>query len=259
MYPPGYQLALLPWMEFFGTSVISAMVFHLMLFAVVAWLTVAIVRKYFSGERELCAGGAVALCGSPLATGRMDLAHNFGLGSLWHGIADDEREWQRTASVADAGGDHGDSCYCAAFYVGDRGSALYFMAQRFIWRARWRCNGRGDVIDFLFDAVCHRRRDGVCGRHDFASRYKEPLWWGGFMESARQQSVVSGGFHAPILPDLLKLARSAPVFILALMLAPVMWARWKEIWSIAPGKRCLALFAGSDFVGDGMGIAGRWI
>src|ERR1700722_9005904 len=50
LYPPGYQAVLLPWMEMFGTSVISAMALHLVLFGISAWLTVMILQRFFPAE-----------------------------------------------------------------------------------------------------------------------------------------------------------------------------------------------------------------
>jgi len=68
----------------------------------------------------------------------------------------------------------------------------------------------------------------------------EPLWWAGFMESAREQSVMTVGFHRPAAGDLLKLVRTAPVFLLGLVLLPWFIRRRKEFESSSaawPGSR----------------------
>jgi hypothetical protein len=49
------------------------------------------------------------------------------------------------------------------------------------------------------------------------------------MESAREQSVLTVGFHRPAGSDLLKLVRTAPVFLLALGVVPWFIRRAKEI------------------------------
>jgi hypothetical protein len=59
----------------------------------------------------------------------------------------------------------------------------------------------------------------------------EPRWWAGFMESARQQSVMNAGLHWPQADGVLKLVRTAPVFLLGLAGLPWVWARRKEIFA----------------------------
>ena len=55
IYPPVYQLALLVWMPVFGTSALSMMAMHLVMFAVGALLAVHF-KEVFSRRNELCAG-----------------------------------------------------------------------------------------------------------------------------------------------------------------------------------------------------------
>jgi hypothetical protein len=59
----------------------------------------------------------------------------------------------------------------------------------------------------------------------------EPRWWAGFMESAREQSVMTAGFHWPHAGDVLKLIRTAPVFLLGVVALPWLAARRREVFS----------------------------
>ncbi len=81
----------------------------------------------------------------------------------------------------------------------------------------------------------------------FSIAKMEPLWWAGFMESAKQQSVVTSGLHAPHGTDLIKLGREMPVFLLGLaVLLPVI-KRQREIFASQSGW--LALSAGIFVMG----------
>ncbi|HEX9047179.1 MAG TPA: hypothetical protein VF988_09150, partial [Verrucomicrobiae bacterium] len=64
-----------------------------------------------------------------------------------------------------------------------------------------------------------------------------------FMESARQQSVMSG-FHAPRVSDLLKVSRTAPVFFLALAAVPLVIRKRQAIFSEEQPwlALCMAIF-----------------
>jgi hypothetical protein len=85
----------------------------------------------------------------------------------------------------------------------------------------------------------------------FAITRLEPLWWQGFMETARQQSVVTTGFHLPHGLEIIKLVRNAPVFLLALAFVPVALARRKQL----AGEPWLLLTAGIFVVGWALLVA----
>ena len=60
-YPPLYQLLLLGWMGLFGTSALSAMVLHLVLFGICALLLLAIFRRLKIPELAGSSAGAFLL------------------------------------------------------------------------------------------------------------------------------------------------------------------------------------------------------
>ena len=226
-YPPGYQGVLLVWMEVFGTSVISAMTLHLVLFAASAWLTLAIVRKFF----PVATGYALAVLlffGFTFGDRPEDLAYVFGLGSLWLGL----RQISRVNATAT------DAAAIALLLLLTLYTSVivgaYFFGVGFLAvcvAAGWDRRRLVLLVPFIVTAV-------LFAVITVSIAKTEPRWWAGFMESARQQSVMSVGFHAPHLLDLVKLARTAPVFLLTLMLLPWVVARRREIFSgtVMPGS-----------------------
>ena len=219
-YPPGYQGVLLVWMEIFGTSVISAMGLHLALFAVAAWLTLAIVRKFFPAATGY-ALAALLLFGFTFGDRPEDLAYVFGLGSLWLGLRQISRV---NVTATDAAAITlllllmlYTSVIVGAYFFG----VGFLAVVAALWWGRRRLVL---LIPFVVSAVLFAIITMLIAK-------TEPRWWAGFMESARQQSVMSVGFHAPNLMALIKLARTAPVFLLTLPLLPLVIARRREIFS----------------------------
>ena len=218
-YPPGYQGVLLVWMKIFGTTVVSAMVLHLVLFAIAASVTLAIVQKFFP------AAGGYALAtllffGFTFGDRPEDLAYVLGLGSLWLGL----RQISRVKAVAT------DATVITLLLVlmlytspivGAYFFGIGFLTSMMAWWGRRRM-----ILLVPFFAAA-----GLFVMITFMIARTEPRWWAGFMESSRQQSVMSVGFHAPRLLDLIKLARTAPVFLVGLLLLPLVVARRKEIFS----------------------------
>jgi len=229
-YPPVYQGALLVWMKLFGTSLVSAMAMHLALFAISGFLTVAIIKRFFPAG----AGYAVAvllLFGLTFDDRPESLAFVFGLASLWLvacQISNDRFSAGTAAGLALA--------LLLALYTSVIVGAYFFgvgflaCAAACIWRRKinW-------FVPFIVAAV-------LFGIITYIIAKAEPLWWAGFMESAKQQSVLTTGLHAPHGVDLLKLGRDMPVFLLGLAALPLVAARRREI--ISSESIWVALVAG---------------
>jgi hypothetical protein len=229
-YPPLYQGVLLVWMKLFGTSVVSAMAMHVALFAASAFLTVALVRKFFPAATGY-ALAALLLFGFTFDDRPESLAYVFGLGALWltaRQISGDRFHLGTAAGLA------------LALLLGLFTSVIvgaYFFGAGFlagVAACMWRRK--------LYWFAPYLAAAGLFAVITLAIVKMEPLWWAGFMESARQQSVMATGLRAPDVNAILKLVRTAPVFLLALAALPLVVARRKEI--LAQESAWLALAAG---------------
>ena len=229
-YPPVYQGVLLVWMKLFGTSVISAMGLHLGLFALAAALTLWITKQFFP-EGVGYAVTALLFFGFTFGDRPESLAFVFGLASFWlvaQQISDGSVKPFAGVALALA--------LLLALYTSIIVGAYFFGAgflacvTACLWRRNlvWFAPFLGAAT--LFAAIT------------LSIAKWEPLWWAGFMESARQQSVVTTGFHLPHGDSIAKLVRTAPVFLLGMMLLPVLLARRKEMISLQTSW--LALVAG---------------
>lgn len=229
-YPPLYQAVLLGWMKLFGTTVISSMALHLALFAGSGFLTLAILKKYFPAA----AGASVVvllLFGLTFADRPESLAYVFGLGALGlvlRQISETAfRPLPALALLAMLWLTLYTSVIVGAYFFG---VGLLACAAACFWRRNWLW-----FTPFIGAAVLFAVVTGCIVRF-------EPLWWAGFMESARQQSVMSTGFHRPSVTDLVKLIRTAPVFLLGAAALPAIVARRREI--LSQPSAWLALSAG---------------
>lgn len=237
-YPPLYQVALLIWMKLFGTSVVSAMALHLSLFAVSGFLTLAIVKKFFPAAAGY-ALVAFLLFGFTFGDRPESLAYVFGLGAMWL-VARQISETRFSAGTAIG--------LMLALLLGLYTSVIvgaYFFGAGFLTCAAaclWRRN--------LFWFIPFAGAAALFALITFSITKMEPLWWAGFMESARQQSVVNSGFHVPQAGDVIKLIRTAPVFLLALVLVPFVIMRRTEI--LSQESAWLALVVGIFAMGWGM-------
>jgi len=214
-YPPGYQVLLLVWMAVFGTSVISAMVLHLVLFTVAGWLVLKITTSFFPSTKD-CPVIALLFLGITFGDRPEDLAHIFGLGALLLAVRNiaGYGGWKLMAGIV--------LLLFAALYTSPVSAAFYFGAGFLAVAAAWLRHRRW--IPFMpFVAAAF-----MFGAVTVAIAMLEPLWWQGFMESARQQSIVTTGLHLPGGAEILKLVRTVPVFLLALGFAPVALMRWKQ-------------------------------
>ena len=214
-YPPGYQLTLLVWMPVFGTSVLSAIALHLVLFVISGVLTLLIVKKFFPPATNYLIVAWLFLAVT-FGDRPEDLAHILGLGSLWLMVPNrDGRLGGRAAA--------GTALLLYALFTSPVSAAFYFGAGLVMVAIAWLAHRRITVfLPFVAVAV-------LFAATTFAVAKLEPLWWSGFMETARQQSVVTTGFHPPRAAALLKLIRTVPVFLLALVFLPGVLMRWRQL------------------------------
>ncbi len=231
-YPPGYQMALLLWLPVFGTSVISAMALHLMLFAISGFLVLTIVKQFFPPEFNY-AITALLFFGMTFGDRPEDLAHVFGLGSLLLTARNSTGNfnWKLAASAA--------LLLLAALFTSPVSAAFYFAAGFVTVALGWLAH-RKIMVFFPFVLVA-----ALFAAISFSIAKLEPLWWQGFMETARQQSVVTTGFHLPRGVEILKLVRTAPVFLVAVFFIPAVLVRWREF----AGDAWLRLAAGIFLAG----------
>lgn len=241
-YPPLYEAGLLLWMKVFGTSLLAAMTFHLVLFAASAWLTLALVQRFFPPAGR-SAWAALLLFGFTFGDRPESLAYVFGLASLWLVTRQIQAELG-TPNLA-PGSRVRAAALTFTLFLGLYTSTIvgaYFFGIGFLacaaawwWRRRWSWFVPFAGATALFAVVT------------LAIIKLEPLWWAGFMESARQQSVSTSGFHRPHALDLIKLVRTAPVFLLGLGVLPLVLYRRQEL--IATPSAWLALSAGILLMG----------
>jgi hypothetical protein len=259
-YPPLYQGVLLLWMKMFGTNVISAMALHLALFAFSGFLVLAIIKMFFPPA----AGQGLALLflfGLTFDDRPEGLAFVFGLASLWLVMrqisADRFRIGTAIALVLALLLGLYTSVIVGAYFFG-----VGFLACVFSMLAAGSSRREKALTEFRAPQSalriqiepphvgCYRviwfapfvAAAVLFGVITLGIAKMEPRWWAGFMESARQQSVMTVVVHAPSGQGILKLLRTVPVFLVGLAVLPLVAARRKAIF--ACDSPWLALAAG---------------
>lgn len=216
-YPPFYQLVLVFWMMVFGTSVLSAMALHLALFTMAGLLVLAIIKAFFPTAINYAVVPLLFLAVT-FNDRPEDLAHVFGLASFWflgRGIAGTPN-WKSLLPVMLL-------LFCAlytsviagAFYFGAGfiAAAMGWLSQRKIWL----------LVPYFAAAALFMVV--TCSIARF-----ESLWWHGFLENARQTPIRTTGIRLPHTAEIIKLARSAPLFFVGLAFAPLVVMRRKQIF-----------------------------
>ncbi len=237
-YPPLYQAVLLGWMTLFGTSVLAAMALHLALFASSGFLTLAIVRQLFPAATNY-ALAVLLLMGITFGDRPDDLGHTLGLGSLYLvARLSTGRGGGKTlvALTLVLWGLLYTSVILGAFYFG-----AGFLTAALVWGTQRKTSSFAPFFAAagLFAAVTV----GII--------LLEPLWWQGFLENSQQTPIRAQGLRLPHGLDFLKLLRTAPVFLLAVALFPILIRRCRAGW----GEPGLALLVGGFLVGLGMLLA----
>lgn len=243
-YPPLYQATLLLWMLVFGPSVLSAMALHVTLFAIASYLTWCLIRDFFPPHPHLSL--AILLLFAITFNDRPEsLAHVFGMLALLitgkmmaHGA---QPRLLAGLTLALLAGLY-TSVISAAMYFG---ASLLAVATFWLWQRKWIQVLPFFATAFLFTLIT------------LAIAKIQPLWWAGFQENARQTPVVAIGFRLPTTFDLLKLIRTAPVFLLGAALLPWLFWHRQKIANVA--RPWLALTAGIFLMGGGLLVANMTI
>ncbi len=216
IYPPVYQLALLIWMPLFGASALSLMAMHLAMFAAGALLSLILIKSFFPGETNY-AWAACLLFGITFNDRPEDLAHIFGLGSLWlvaRQIAGTRHDARVAAGIVLA--------LLLALYTSVIVGAIYFGAGFLASAGAWWLQ-RKKILLLPFFLTAAAFAAIVCWVIQV-----HPLWWQGFLENGKKQQVA-GGFRMPHALDVSKLIRTVPVFLVALAMLPFVWARRRQL------------------------------
>ena len=211
-YPPLYPLTLRAWMGVAGTSVLSAMWFHLLIFGVYLFLLAAIFRRLQTPAWCVNLAGLFLL--AMTFDDRPDsLAQVFGLLAFWLWLDIEKRRrsaWLPAVLVT------------LSLWTNPEIGALYF--------------GLVTALTLL--------RSGFCGRQwpvlplllllvlpplsILAFKTWQPELWTGFLEHARQTPSFTH-LRDPSLNDLLKVIRAIPGALLVMAVLPWHWRR--ENWS----------------------------
>ena len=214
-YPPLYQAVLWAWMSLFGTSVISAMALHLVLFAAYALVVLAILRRLRMPVWCIHIAGAFLL----LLTfhDRPDsLAHLLGMLAVYawvrsrRSLAGVENlsvwAWLGTLFVI--------LTLCTSLQIG----AIYFL---WLWLGTIATSLAGkEEFPLLPMAALVIVPIALVA----LVRIEFPLWWNGFMEHALQTPSLTG-WRMPELGDVLKVARTAPGILLVALALPWSWLK----------------------------------
>ncbi len=232
-YPPLYQGALLIWMKLFGASALSAMAVHLAFFAVSGLLVLVMLRRYFPAVAN-AVPVVLLFLGITFSDRPESLAHIFGLGALLLLAGNfSGGGWKTLAGAAAA--------LLCGLYTSVIVGAFYFGAGFLAAAVAWLWYRKSVLfVPFLAAATAF-------AVITFSISKLEPLWWAGFLENARQTPVFTLGFHAPPPVEILKLVRNAPVFLVALVLLPLVFARRERLWQ--GGGGWLFLSAGIAVMG----------
>lgn len=251
LYPPVYQGVLLLWMKLFGAGMISAMVLHLGLFAISGLLTLAILRQFFPPAPGQ-ALAALLFFGFTFVDRPESLAYVFGLGALWLVLRQLAAPGFRPGIAAALA-----LILWLALYTSVIVGAYFFGIGLLTCVAACAAGvGTAPPRQSLTEWLAAGRRNWHWFAPFFAAAALfalvtlaimklEPLWWAGFMENAR---VATTGWHLPTVDTVLKMIRTAPVFLVALALLPLLAARRQQL---SPGP-WLALCAGILVAGWGL-------
>jgi hypothetical protein len=217
-YPPLYQLMLLGWMAVFGTTALSAMVLHLVLFGLYMLLLLAIFRRLNTPAWCVYISGGFLL----LITfhDRPDsLAHVLGMAAVY--------AWVRSAGIGGAGAtkltSEGWRLLAGVFVVLTLCTSLQIGGTYFL------LVGLGMVAASLFGkeklslsalAVMMLVPVGLI----FMVKLAFPHLWVGFIEHAEQTPSVTG-WRVPAVMELLKAGRTVPGVLLAALLFAVLVLR----------------------------------
>ena len=123
--------------------------------------------------------------------------------------------------------------------------AFYFGAGFLTVTAAWLTQRKHSLFTPFFAAA------GLFAAVTLAIATFEPLWWHGFLENSQQTPIRTVGLRLPHTLELVKLLRTAPVFLLGAALLPLLFQRARRF----AREPWLALFAGVFLTGSAMLVA----
>jgi hypothetical protein len=217
-YPPIYQGVLLLWMSVFGTGVFAAMAMHFLMFSTGAFLVVRILKKTFPVNQNY-ALAVLFLTGITFNDRPEDLGHIFGLAALWLAV---RHLGGKTGTLAAEAGIT--ICLLCSLYTSPIVGAFYFGCTFSVLAVAWFFTRRISMFSFVAVVILFAFITLFIMR-------VHPLWWRGFLENARTTPAV-GGFRRPSVPDLLKMIRAAPVFLLAAVALPFLLAHRRKTLAV---------------------------
>ncbi len=215
-YPPFYQAVLFAWMTVFGTSALTAMWLHLFLFVISGCLVLAIIRKLFPPLTSF-APALVFFFGMTFMDRPDDLGHTLGLLSLWlvARMISGNGSWKTSTVLA--------VVLFSALYSSVMVGAVYFgMGFLAVAAAWWSQRRHAMFVPFL-------AATGLFIAVTSAIAVFAPLWWQGFLENSAQTPIRTLGIRTPHLLDVLKLIRTAPLFLVAAALLPFVLVRVRRL------------------------------
>ncbi len=218
-YPPLYQAVLYVWMRFFGTTALSAITFHVVLFGLYLVVMLDILRRLAVPAWGVNVAGTFLLVIT--FHDRPDsLAHLLGMFAVW-GLVRSRFLFWPSQNTIQAGwlwfmAVCAVLCACTSLQVG----AVYFcLTWLIIFGGSLLLRMRiplGPTLSMLV-APCAL----VCVVVLFY-----PKLWAGFVEHARVTPSIMG-LHMPALNDILKIARTTPGILAAALLIVFMLLRGK--------------------------------
>lgn len=221
-YPPLYQWALLPWMLLFGTSALSAMAFHLVLFGLYSLVLLAIFRRL--NTPAWCVQVAGAFLFLLTFDDRPDsLAHVLGMLAVY--------AWVRSRGApplaqARAGADRW-TWAMVAFIVLSLGTSLQIGSAYalFVWAGVLAATVFGrekfPALPLLVMVLAPVALVGLVA-------LVFPHLWAGFLEHARQTPSLTG-WRRPSLHELLRVGRAVPGVFAVTVLLPWVWRKRAQV------------------------------
>ncbi len=248
-YPPLYQALLLGWMALFGTSALSAMALHQVLFALYALALHGVLRRLAVPTRY-CHLAALFLLVNTFHDRPDSLAHVLGMTMILAWVSARTSRLEHAPVVASrALGASGDrlaavlavlalatSLQLGALYVG----CLWLMA---LGEAYWR--KRRPAFGPLMATVLVPLALGL------AIYWAAPRWWEGFLEHARETPGWTG-LRVPLPVEALKVCRTVPA--VGVVMLTLGWLYWRRRETLAAAMGSLPALVGLSALGGVVGI-----
>ncbi len=201
-YPPLYQAVLFVWMSLFGTSAVSAMVFHLLLFGCYSLVLLAILVRLAVPTRWIHLGSAFLFVIT--FHDRPDsLAHLLGMLAVYGWVRSVNRP--ETDSPSNNLGWRWFMAWCAVLCV-----CTSLQVGTVYLCLLWLCTSASAILRARpFPAWPLLATVVVPGLILVGIMLFAPRWWAGFLEHARATPSLTG-LRVPSINDALKIVRTVP-------------------------------------------------